>query len=135
MRGGPSMSEIIIGDGEIDYPKVIQPDLLLALSQDAADRHAPQVRKDGLIIVDSAHVERFPSDHKVLRLPVTDVAREATGRPVASIVALGVISVVTGIVSREAIRQAVVARAPAGTESMNIKALEAGFALAERIKQ
>lgn len=135
MRGGMSMSDVIIGDGDIDYPKVIAPDLLVALTQDAADRHAPNVKKDGLIIVDSANVERFVTDRKVLRLPMSSVAREATGRPVASIVALGVISAVTGIVSREAIRQAVKARAPQGTEEMNVKALEAGFSLAERIKQ
>ncbi|MDA8217816.1 MAG: 2-oxoacid:acceptor oxidoreductase family protein, partial [Dehalococcoidales bacterium] len=49
-RGGPSMSEVIIGDGDIDYPKVTEPDLLLALSQDAADRYVPQVKKDGLKI-------------------------------------------------------------------------------------
>ena len=134
-RGGPSMSEVIIGDGDIDYPKVTEPDLLLALSQDAADRYVPQVKKDGLIIADAEHVERISTNKRVLRLPITSVATEATGRPVASIVALGVISVMTGVVSRDSIRQAVLARAPKGTEEMNVKALEAGFALAERIRK
>ncbi|MHB1416470.1 MAG: 2-oxoacid:acceptor oxidoreductase family protein [Chloroflexota bacterium] len=134
-RGGPSMSEVIIGDGDIDYPKVTEPDLLLALSQDAADRYVPQVKKDGLIIADAEHVERISTNKRLLRLPITSVATEATGRPVASIVALGVISVMTGIVSRDSIRQAVLARAPKGTEAMNVKALEAGFVLAERIRK
>ncbi len=134
-RGGPSMADVIVGDGDIDFPKVTAPDLLLVLSQDAADRHVPQVRKEGLIIADAGNVERIATEKRVLRLPITAVAKEATGRPVASIVALGVIAVVTGIVSRNAIRQAVLARAPKGTEEMNVKALEAGFALAERVKK
>jgi len=134
-RGGPSVAEVIIGDGDIDYPKVVEPDLLLALSQDAADRYVPQVKKDGLIIVDAASVDRLGGDKRVLRLPISGVAKEATGKPVASIVALGVIAVHTGIVSRDSIRQAVLRRAPRGTEEMNVKALEAGFALAERVKR
>ncbi|MCL4464910.1 MAG: 2-oxoacid:acceptor oxidoreductase family protein [Chloroflexi bacterium] len=130
-RGGPSVSEVILGEGDIDYPKVSEPDLLLVLSQDAADRYVPGVRKDGLIIADAQHVERLHSERRVLRLPITETAKEATGRPVASIVALGVIAVVTGIIPRDAIRQAVLSRAPKGTEEMNTKALEAGFALGE----
>lgn len=133
-RGGPSMSEVIVADGEIDFPKVLEPDLLLALSQDAADKHVPLVKKDGLIIADSANVERIPTEKRVLRLPITEAAREATGRPVASIVALGLIAVVTGVISRNSIHQAVLSRAPHGTEEMNVKALEAGFALGEQVK-
>lgn len=131
-RGGPSVSEVILGEGDIDYPKVTEPDLLLVLSQDAADRYVNGVRKDGLIVADGHAVERLHTERRVLRLPITETAKEATGRAVASIVALGIIVVATGIVSRDSMRQAVLARAPKGTEQMNLKALEAGFALAEK---
>jgi 2-oxoglutarate ferredoxin oxidoreductase subunit gamma len=40
----------------------------------------------------------------------------------------------TGVVSRAAIEKAVAARAPRGTEEMNRKALEAGFAAAKEEK-
>jgi 2-oxoglutarate ferredoxin oxidoreductase subunit gamma len=131
-RGGPSVSEVIIGTGDIDFPKVTAPDLLLALTQDAADRYLSTVKKDGLILMDSQSVERLHTEKRVLRLPITEVAREATGKPVASIVALGVIAAATGIVSRDSLRQAVAARAPRGTGEMNQKALDAGFALGEK---
>ncbi|RKY44545.1 MAG: 2-oxoacid:ferredoxin oxidoreductase subunit gamma, partial [Candidatus Neomarinimicrobiota bacterium] len=36
-RGGASRSEVIISDGEIDYPKAMKLDLLLALTQEACD--------------------------------------------------------------------------------------------------
>ncbi len=39
----------------------------------------------------------------------------------------------TGMVSREAIEKAILARAPKGTEEMNYKALERGFAEAEAL--
>jgi 2-oxoglutarate ferredoxin oxidoreductase subunit gamma len=41
----------------------------------------------------------------------------------------------TGVVSREALEKAIIARAPRGTEEMNHKALEAGFAAAERLRK
>jgi len=36
-RGGSSKSEVIVSDEEIDYPKAMQPDLLLAMNQKSCD--------------------------------------------------------------------------------------------------
>ncbi len=48
-------------------------------------------------------------------------------------VALGVLVGLSGVVSREAIEKAVLARAPRGTEEINRAALAVGFAEAARI--
>jgi 2-oxoglutarate ferredoxin oxidoreductase subunit gamma len=45
---------------------------------------------------------------------------------VANIVALGAIATLTNIVSHKAIKAAVLARVPAGTEELNTKALRLG---------
>jgi 2-oxoglutarate ferredoxin oxidoreductase subunit gamma len=44
-RGGASKSEIIIAKGEIDYPEVIDADVLVALSQEACDRFSSNLKK------------------------------------------------------------------------------------------
>lgn len=125
-RGGPSRSEVIISEDEIDYPKVVQADLLLALNQDAFDRYHSQIRKGGLIVID-APIEHATGDN-IYRFPVFELAQKATGRPTAgSIAALGVIAALTGIVSHQALEKAVRARSPGGTEEPNRRALEAGF--------
>lgn len=127
-RGGASLSEVVISDGEIDYPKVIQADILLAMSQGACDEFCCDVKKEGLLIVDSVNVHRVPSS-EAIQVPITALAEEVTGKRVtASILALGLIVGLTGIVSEEAIREAVRARVPKGTEEVNLKALEAGLA-------
>lgn len=36
-RGGASKAEVVISDEEIDYPKAIKPDLLLAMNQKSCD--------------------------------------------------------------------------------------------------
>jgi 2-oxoglutarate ferredoxin oxidoreductase subunit gamma len=71
-----------------------------------------------------------------VKIPVTRLAQETTGKTItANTVALGALVGLTGVVSRDAIEKAVTARAPKGTEEMNRRALEAGFAAAERVRQ
>ncbi len=38
-RGGASKAEVVISDGEIDYPKVMDADVLLAMGQEACDKY------------------------------------------------------------------------------------------------
>ncbi len=132
-RGGASKAEVIIANGEIDHPEVIAADVLIALSQEACDKYAANVKPDGLLIVDEDQVERLPN-RPVIRVPVSKLALDTTGKAItANTVALGVLVGLTGIVSRQAIEKAIMARAPKGTEEMNRKALEAGFTAIERL--
>ncbi|MBI5955965.1 MAG: 2-oxoacid:acceptor oxidoreductase family protein [Chloroflexi bacterium] len=134
-RGGPSMSDVIISQEEIDYPKVLAPNLLLAMAQEAYNKYGPGVQKDAIIVVDSAHVTQV-SEGRVYSVPITAIAREFTGKTfTASIAALGLLVGLTGLVSAQAIRSAVASRAPKGTEELNLKALAAGLAAAEKLKQ
>jgi 2-oxoglutarate ferredoxin oxidoreductase subunit gamma len=133
-RGGASRSEVVIARGEIDYPKVMGADFLLCMSQEACDKFYAQVKEDGWILVDSSKVSRMPS-HRALRVPITQIAEAETGRRItASMVGLGLIGGLTGVVSRAALEKAVADRVPAGTEEINLKALAAGFDKAESIR-
>ena len=133
-RGGASRSEVILAKGEIDYPKIMTADLLLCMSQEACDKFYEQVKEEGLIVVDSNNVSRIPS-RRAVAVPITEIAHKSTGRAItSSIVALGLIIGLTGVVSRHALEQAVRNRVPAGTEELNLKALAAGFSEAERLQ-
>lgn len=130
-RGGASKAEVIISDEEIDYPKAMSVDLLLALTQAAADKYGHDVRPAGIVIVDSAKVLTPPTgSFAVHRLPIIETAKEAVGKTmVANIVSLGAIVGLSKAVSRAAIERAILARVPKGTEDLNRRALEAGFSL------
>ena len=135
-RGGACKSEVIISEDEIDYPKATQIDLLLALTQEACDKYSGEVKKGGMLVVDSFAVERAPEDGvQVFRLPIIETARDKIGKLiVANIVALGAIVGLSGIVTRDAMEKALRARVPRGTEELNIRALAAGFELVESAK-
>jgi 2-oxoglutarate ferredoxin oxidoreductase subunit gamma len=134
-RGGASRSEVILARGEIDYPKVLVPDLLLCMSQEACDMFYARVKDDSCIIVDSSNVSRVPT-HRAVAVPISEIAEKATGRRItASMVALGLLSGLSGLVSREALMKAMAERVPVGTEEMNAKALDAGFDEAARLRE
>jgi 2-oxoglutarate ferredoxin oxidoreductase subunit gamma len=134
-RGGASKAEVVIAAGEIDHPEVLAADVVVTLSQEAYDKYATNVKPGGLLIVDDEKVSRMRATDAV-KIPVSRLAFETTGRHItANTVALGVLVGLTGVVSRQAIEKAVTARAPRGTEEMNRKALEAGFAAAGKVRQ
>ena len=132
-RGGASKAEVVIDQGEIDHPEVIVADVLVAMSQEACDKYAGKLKKGGLLIVDQERVGRVPSS-LAIKVLITRLAEESSGKIItANVVALGVLVGMTGVVSRQAILQAVSARAPKGTEEMNRAALSAGFAAADLV--
>lgn len=133
-RGGASRSEVVISDGEIDHPEVLSADVVVALSQEAYKKFAKTVKAGGLLIVDEDRVETS-ADFSGIKIPVARIAFDTTGKAItANTVALGVLVGLTNLVSRDAIEKAITARAPKGTEEMNRKALQAGFAAAEQVK-
>jgi len=73
-RGGASKAEVIISDEEIDFPEVIQADILIALSQEAYDKHSSDLKTGGLLIIDTENVEAVENDDAV-KLPITSLAK------------------------------------------------------------
>ncbi|HVN97745.1 MAG TPA: 2-oxoacid:acceptor oxidoreductase family protein [Syntrophorhabdaceae bacterium] len=134
-RGGSSKAEVVISDGEIDYPKALRLDLLLAMNQKACDDYYMDLKADGILIVDSTLVKQVPVS-KAYQIPFTRLAREKFKREmVANIVALGALSRLTPVVSMRAIESAVLARVPKGTEQLNRDALRTGMTIAAKIKK
>lgn len=135
-RGGASRSEVVISDEEIDYPKATKVDLLLAMTQEAFDKYHSDIKPDGKIVVDAGYVQ--PDEDikaKVFSLSITEIAERETGRSLtANIVALGVITVLSGVITESAVKEAIMARVPKGTEEMNLKAFGAGIRVGNDLK-
>ena len=129
-RGGASKAEVVISDAAIDYPKAIQPDVLLALNQKSLEAFSADLKPGGLLLVDADLVKEAPAS-RVLALPFTRIAREAGRVMAANIVALGALAQLTGAVSLQSLTAAVLARVPKGTEDLNRRALAAGVAAAK----
>ena len=130
-RGGAAKAEVVISEAEIDYPKALQPDILVAMNQAAADIYGLDLKHGGLLLVDRTLVRDFPSP-KAIALPFTATARQEIRRELmANIIALGALVRLSGIVSRGSLEKALLKRAPAGTAAVNLQALGVGIKLAE----
>jgi 2-oxoglutarate ferredoxin oxidoreductase subunit gamma len=128
-RGGSSRSDVIISDQPIDYPKLDTADLLLALSVPAANSYVKNLRRNGVFIYDSGLIEEPPAfAGTTIGVPFTRLAKEEIGRvQTANSLALGALVGLTGIVSVESLRKAIIEAVPAGTEEINAKALARGL--------
>ena len=133
-RGGSSKAEVIISDEAIHFGRVMHPETLLVMSQEAADKYSADCTPDSLIITDSLFVENVPVSAHRVDLPITRTAVSTCGKALfANIVALGAVAALTNCVSIESLTKAVLDRVPKGTEDANKKALAAGIALANGV--
>jgi 2-oxoglutarate ferredoxin oxidoreductase subunit gamma len=128
-RGGASRSDVVVADGEIFYPKTTSLNLLLCLTQEACDQYYKDLRDDGILIVDTDRVRQIPTS-KAYSIHFINTAREKVGTPVvANVVSLAAVAAISGICSKESIENAVLKRAPKGTEDKNKLACELGYEL------
>ncbi len=51
-RGGACKSEVVISEEDIDFPKVVEPDVLVVMSQAAYNDYADDVKPGGTVILD-----------------------------------------------------------------------------------
>lgn len=134
-RGGASRADVVISKEEIFYPKTMKLDLLLALTQEACDKYYPDLKEDGILIIDS-HMVTQPPVSDSYGFPFVQLAKDEIGvAMVANVISLGVICELTGIVSKHALTEVVKMRAPRGTEEKNMKALELGFKIARQAQK
>ncbi|NLI80184.1 MAG: 2-oxoacid:ferredoxin oxidoreductase subunit gamma [Deltaproteobacteria bacterium] len=132
-RGGASKAEVVISNEEIDYPKAIKPDVLLAMNQKSCDTYLFDLKPKGLLIVDSTFVKQLPTS-MALPIPFTQMARDRFGREiVANIIALGALATLTGVVSLKSLEAAVLHRLPPSSAEMNKEALLVGIEAAKNI--
>ena len=134
-RGGASKAEVVIKDGEIDYPKAMDLDLLLSLTQESATKFSADLRDNGILIIDNEMVKEPPKgSFKIYAAPITSIAAKKVGKVVVTnIVALGILTRISGIVTEESMRKAILARVPKGTEEINMKAFDEGWKTGEEL--
>ena len=134
-RGGASKSDVVVSSEEIYYPKAMKLDLLLAMTQESLDKYLPDLKEDGMLIVDSSLVSEYPKE-RAYALEFTRMARNDVGQiMVANVIALGAIGALTGLVSKEKLTEVVLQHAPKGTEEKNRKAVTMGWDEALKLKK
>jgi 2-oxoglutarate ferredoxin oxidoreductase subunit gamma len=127
-RGGACKSDVIISEGEILELAPAALDVLVAMSQPALDKFLPNLKEDGLLIYDSDLAKPGNCPARAFGLPATDIAHRTFGRDVvANAIMMGCLAGLTGIASRDSLRQAISESVPPKTVDVNLEAFEEGF--------
>jgi len=133
-RGGATRSDVIIDDSEIYFPKVIQPNILVSLTQESYNKFAPIIRPGGLLLVDSKYVTIGKKvDAKHISLPMFDTVMEKIGKPIVfNICMLGTLIGISELIKPESILKVLKTTIPKDFMDMNKKALDLGLAMGKK---
>ena len=82
-RGGATRSDVIISGSEIFFPKVLQPNVLVCLTQQAYNKFYPILRPGGLLITDPRFVKTERKvDARQRQLPMFQTVMDKIGKPI-----------------------------------------------------
>lgn len=128
-RGSACSSQLVVSDDRVLYPYISIPEILVSMSQEAYEKYEPELKDDGILIIDKDLVKMKPARGKIKNyaIPSTRFAEELGNRIIANLVMLGFFSAVTGIVSAEAMKKALPGLVPGRFLDLNIKAFDKGF--------
>ena len=128
-RGGACSAQVILSDAPILYPYVTQPDILVVMSQEAYSKFAPELKENGVLVVeeDLVRVSDLKPGVRVFSCPATRLAEELGKRMVLNSVMVGFFGAVAGLLQPDALRQAVADSVPESFKELNLKAFDKGF--------
>jgi len=138
VRGGRSYCTIVVADGEVGSPVAGRPANLIVMHPEYFAPTVALVAPDGLVVVNSSLVHETPrrEDLRVVSIPALELGREA-GHPLAGNMAvLAVFATLTGVVSPEALQQAIRDIAPPRHQRhvpANIEAVRLGAEFARKL--
>jgi 2-oxoglutarate ferredoxin oxidoreductase subunit gamma len=128
-RGGSCSADVIISSGSIYYPRVTEPQVLVLMSEDAKNTYGPGASQSCQILIDEdlVNLDDTLKSTEIHKIPATRIAEKLGRKIVANIVMLGFIAAVTGAISYDAMKEAILASIPPGTEKLNLQAFDSGY--------
>ena len=130
MRGGTANCHVILSESKVGSPLVSRPTILIGQNRPSLEIFEPEVIPGGLIMYESSLIDRPPQrkDVRVLPVPAAKLADELGDTRVSNMVALGALLEYTGVVSKEAVFQAIPVSIPRKEfAELNKKAVEIGI--------
>jgi len=132
-RGGYCNSDLVISEGEVDFPLATALDCLVLLDQMAVKPSWGLLKPGALVIADTRLCPELPEGgYRIYRLPLSRRAIELGSERVANIVALGALAALGALCERSLLEQAVRAETPKSFLDLNLDALAAGYSLGEQ---
>jgi 2-oxoglutarate ferredoxin oxidoreductase subunit gamma len=134
-RGGAASAALVISDSPVLFPYVTHLDILVVMAQEAYTKFTPDLKEDGILIVeeDLVRLDHNAQHSRVYGVPATRFAEELGKKMVQNVVMVGAVCAITKAFSYEACRKAVADSVPAKFLPLNLSALEKGYLYGEEL--
>jgi len=134
-RGSACSSQLVVSKDRVLYPYITIPEILVSMSQEAYEKYEPDLRDNGILIIDKDLVkpQAVRGKIKMYAIPSTRFAEELGNRIIANLVMLGFFTAVTKIVSPDAMKKALPGLVPGRFLDLNIKAFDKGYDYGQEI--
>ncbi|HZQ70579.1 MAG TPA: 2-oxoacid:acceptor oxidoreductase family protein [Terriglobales bacterium] len=128
-RGGACSAQLIVSETPVLYPYVSKPDILVVMSQEAYSRFVPELKDDGILIIeqDLVRISELKGNMQIFSVPATRIAEGLGKRMVLNSVMVGFFTAVTHLLEPDAVRKAVSDSVPPSFRELNLQAFEKGF--------
>ena len=109
VRGGTANCTVAVSDEEIASPVASSPDYVVAMNYPSMIKYRNMVKRGGLLFLNSDLIGEAPKrdDIRVVKVPAITLARELGNERALNMVMLGAVAQVTGMVSFDALVNAV----------------------------
>lgn len=130
-RGGACSAQLVVSDGRILYPYLVQPEILICMSQEAYERFEPELKEDGVLLLEHDLVRPHPTRGGIRQYAIaaTRIAEKLGNRLYANLVMLGFVVAITELVPKQALLDALPGTVPDRLLKKNIEAFEQGYAI------
>jgi 2-oxoglutarate ferredoxin oxidoreductase subunit gamma len=130
VRGGTANCTVCVGDEEIASPIASEPEYIVALNKPSMLKFENWVTPGGVMFLNSSLVDQLPtrSDIEVVEVPANELANEVANERSANMVMFGALAAKTGIVSDQAVHDALgkIYETKTKIRDSNIKAFDRG---------
>ena len=129
-RGGACAAQVVISEETINDPEVSQPEVLVAMSQEAYATFTKDLNPECVVLIDEDLVNPTAAGQihpKTFSIPAMRLAEELGKKVVANIVMLGFFAGKTDVVTKEAMEQAILSSVPPRFADLNRQAFQKGY--------
>ncbi|MBW1809854.1 MAG: 2-oxoacid:acceptor oxidoreductase family protein [Deltaproteobacteria bacterium] len=136
-RGGATRSDVILSAEEIDFPHVIEPDLLLVLAQEAYELYSPEVAEGGVILADDffVKVKKLQGIRQLMVAGTSTAVSQVGNKLAANFVMFGSLLGFTELVGHDQVVKAIENIVRERFHDINKKALELGIELGKQLEK
>lgn len=127
-RGGFSAAEVILDKEEIVFQQVQSPDVVLVLTEEAMEKYQGLAEKGIPVFYDTTLLKPREGDN-FYGHPFTQMAEKLGNVGTTNMIALGLMSAITGLVELESLAGMVNRRYSGKVAELNVKALHTGAGL------